>query len=81
MRRCWEREWGKDWQKVIDITLLYGKVFDLYIGTPSTLYCRRAKKIMRISGLLSFYFRSCIVTSGCGIYADGLFLSTLSTCY
>ena len=50
----------------------------------STLYCRRAKKIKLISALLSFFyfpFSFVYFTSGCGIYVDRLFPSTLSTCY
>ena len=58
MRKCGERKWGNGWRKIP--VLHYGAIirlhtydyycrfmagYSVYIGTASTLYCRRAKKL------------------------------------
>ena len=62
-RRCGEREWESGWQKIL--LLLCGGIirlhryccfmegYPIYIGTASTLCCRRAIKIISLKGRAS----------------------------
>ena len=63
------------------LLILYGNVFDLYIGTASTLYCRRAKDNFNKIWMILLFPCLYIFTSGCDIYVDRIFPSTLPTYY